>query len=631
MSRIDLAAIFDVLPTSYAVLDTDLRFVAVNGAFLKSSGRARHQLIGQLITEVFPDNPDDPGASATANLTASLRRVLHTGRQDTMPLQKYDVADADGVFHARWWSPVNAPVLDEAGEVVLLLHRAEEVTDYVTERQRQRFESGVDLYDVTGDRYRAEADLYVRGQELRAALTTETAEAQRLAGMVQVALQLSGAETVAQLTDIVIGSGLGVLGAEGGAVAVRAGSGSGSVGDSGEGEVLELTLTDSLGEQARRTFAHVPVDSPLPVAVAAATGEVVVVPDREAALAFTDQMEEVVTSTGLGTWVSLPLQAAGRSLGGLTIAWRDRQDFTDRDFELMSAFAAQCAQTLAAIQVREQERRVAGEQRRLTEALQRSLLTAPFEPDHLQIAVRYLPAAAEAQIGGDWYDCFLTPTGATTIVVGDVAGHDRDAAAAMAQVRNLLRGVSITLCEPPAAVLAGLDRAMHHLGVGVIATAVLAQVEQTPEQKAAGLRTLRWSNAGHPAPVLVAADGRARLLHTSPDLLLGLLPDTERTDHSVTLEPGATVVLYSDGLVERRDAPLQDGMEWLRSTVEGLHHLPVEELCDALLVQVDDSPEDDIALLVLRAHPEDGPRPQEAGPLVLPPTPPREAPPLIQP
>ncbi|NAZ76166.1 SpoIIE family protein phosphatase, partial [Kineococcus sp. T13] len=600
--QVDLATVFDAVPTSYAVLDADLRFVAVNRAFMESSGRSREELIGRRILDVFPDNPADPGTRATANLEASLRRVLRTGRPDTMPLQKYDVAGPDGVFRVRWWSPVNAPVLDEDGRVVLLLHRAEEVTDYVTERLRQRPGSAVDLYDalrdVPAERHQAEADLYVRGQELRAALTTETAAALRLAGMMRVALRLSGAQSVAELTDIVIGSGLGVLGAEGGAVAVRTSAAGGP-------DALELTMTDSLGERARRTFQHVPLDSPLPVAVAAATGEAVVLRDHEASLAFTPQMEEVVTSTGLGSWVSLPLQAAGRSVGGLAIGWREAQAFTERDVELMSAFAAQCAHSLAALQAREQERRVAGEQRRLSEALQRSLLTAPFEPDHLQIAVRYLPAAAQAQIGGDWYDCFLAPSGATTLVVGDVAGHDRDAAAAMAQVRNLLRGVSMTLGEPPAAVLTGLDRAMTHLGVGVIATAVLAQVEQTDAERAAGLRTLRWSNAGHPPPVLLAPDGTARLLQTRADLLLGLLPDAERADHAVTLEPGATVVLYTDGLVERRDAPLQDGVEWLRATLEQLHDLPVEELCDALLARLDGPLGDDVALLVLRAHPED--------------------------
>ncbi|WP_432571214.1 SpoIIE family protein phosphatase [Kineococcus sp. SYSU DK005] len=622
-ARVDLAAIFDAMPTSYAVLDTDLRFVTVNRAFLEGSGRARHELVGRLVRDAFPDNPAHPGTRATENLEASLHRVLSTGRQDTMPVQRYDVAGPDGVFRPRWWSPVNAPVLDDAGRVVLLLHRVEEVTGYVAERQRHLPASGVDPYEAPGVRSPAEADLYVRGQELREALTVETAEAHRLAGMVRVALRLSAAQSVAELTDIVIGSGLGVLGAGGGAVAVRAGTG-------GQ-EALELTLTDSLGERARRTFAHLPLDSPLPVAVAAGTGRTVVLRDREECLAFTPQMEEAVTSTGLGTWVSLPLQAAGRSVGGLTIGWRDPQAFTDRDFELMSAFAAQCAHSLAALQAREQERRVAGEQRRLSEALQRSLLTAPFEPDHLQIAVRYLPAAAEAQIGGDWYDCFLVPTGTTTLVVGDVAGHDRDAAAAMGQVRNLLRGVSITLCEPPAAVLSGLDHAMHQLGVGVLATAVVAQVEQTPAERAAGLRTLRWSSAGHPPPVLLAPDGTARLLQAPPDLLLGLLPDVERTDHAVTLDPGATVVLYTDGLVERRDAPLQDGLEWLRTTLEQLHHLPVEELCDALLARLDGPPEDDVALLVLRAHPEDGPRPGEAGPQVLPPAAPGTAPPLRQP
>lgn len=122
----------------------------------------------------------------------------------------------------------------------------------------------------------------------------------------------------------------------------------------------------------------------------------------------------------------------------------------------------------------------------------------------------------------------MLPDGALTVVIGDVSGHDRQAAATMAQVRNLLRGVSYTLQRSPARALSGPDQAMHVLAVDVFAPTVPAQVEQGLADAAAELRTLRWSNAGHPPPVLITPDGPTRLLDTPPDLLLGLAPETTR-------------------------------------------------------------------------------------------------------
>jgi serine phosphatase RsbU (regulator of sigma subunit) len=240
-------------------------------------------------------------------------------------------------------------------------------------------------------------------------------------------------------------------------------------------------------------------------------------------------------------------------------------------------------------------------ERNLSEALQRSLLTQPPGSGDLQVAVRYQPAAEQAQVGGDWYDAFLLPDGALTMVVGDVAGHDQEAAASMGQLRNLVRGVAYSLQESPAGVLRGLDHAMDGLGVGVIATAVLAQVhERRPAGR--GSVTLCWSNAGHPPPVLIGADGRARLLDTVPDLLLGLDHVTERSDHEVTLGPGDSLLIYTDGLVERRGVSLETSLEWLVDAVDGFHELDPEELCNHLLGLIEGKAEDDIALLVVRSN-----------------------------
>ena len=239
----------------------------------------------------------------------------------------------------------------------------------------------------------------------------------------------------------------------------------------------------------------------------------------------------------------------------------------------------------------------------VSEALQRSLLTDPSQSQHLQIAVRYRPAAAQVQVGGDWYDAFYDATGGTCLVVGDVTGHDRLAAAVMGQIRNLLRALGHTLGAPPGEVLTAVDTAIRDLRVDTLATALLAVVEQTPGQRASGVQTLRWSNAGHPPPLLVAPDGSSRLLTSEADLLLGIDPMTPRADHTVELQPGSIVVLYTDGLVERRGASLDEGLAWLVGATRGQAGLTPDQLCDLLLDGVARTAEDDIALLVMRVRP----------------------------
>ena len=254
------------------------------------------------------------------------------------------------------------------------------------------------------------------------------------------------------------------------------------------------------------------------------------------------------------------------------------------------------------------------------ESLQRSMLTRLPEPDHLHVVARYVPAAKEAQVGGDWYDAFLQPDGATMIVVGDVTGHDIAAAAMMGQLRNLVRGTAYDRDEPPAAVLSRVDRALVGLQVDTLATVVLARIEQTDDDRRQGLRRLRWSNAGHLPPVVLHPDGTVELLDRPNDLLLGLDPTSPRLDHEFVLRPDDIVLLYTDGLVERRDSPLDHGLARLRQALSALAALPLDRLCDELIARiVPADADDDLALVAVRTYPEDGPRPREAGPARVPP------------
>ncbi|MEU4565214.1 PP2C family protein-serine/threonine phosphatase [Micromonospora sp. NPDC023956] len=264
---------------------------------------------------------------------------------------------------------------------------------------------------------------------------------------------------------------------------------------------------------------------------------------------------------------------------------------------------ATVTQALHRAHTRQAERRMATLERELSEKLQHSLLTPPAQPAGLEVAVRYRPATEWAHIGGDWYDSFLQPDGSLALVIGDVAGHDRQAAATMAQIRNLLRGVAYGRPASPAAVLAGLDRAMGGLRVDAFATAILARVEPGDQPARPGTHTLGWANAGHPPPVLVAPDGRTSLLMTPPEVLLGLSGDVVRTDHRVTLAPGSTVVFYTDGLIERRGTVLDEGLADLTDALADQHGSTAEQVCDHLLGRYPASGEDDIALVVLRIPP----------------------------
>ena len=319
--------------------------------------------------------------------------------------------------------------------------------------------------------------------------------------------------------------------------------------------------------------------------------------------------------------VVTPLRGRGRTVGLLS-AFRsaDRGPFSAEDIADLADAAGRAGLAL-------DNARLYSEQASLAAELQHSLMTAPPEPDHLHVVVRYVPAAAAAQVGGDWYDSFLQPDGATNVVIGDVVGHNTAAAAAMGQIRGLLRGIAVTTGEGPAQVLTRVDTAMETLQIDTTATCVIARFEQTPEELERGVTRLRWSNAGHPPPLLVhppAADGTVEvtpLWADRPELLLGLDPTYERGDAVRTVLRGSTVILYTDGLVERRGRLLDEGVRHLGAVVADLVRAGVDldDLCDEVLARmVPGNPEDDIAVVAVHLYPEDRPRPPEAGPEIVP-------------
>jgi len=162
---VDYGAVFAAMPTPCLVLAPDLVILDATDSYLSATGRQRAELVGTHLFTAFPDNPSDPHADGVRNLRASLQRVLDSGQADVMPVQRYDVpAPAAGEFVERWWSPVNAPLLGEDGTVKLVLHRVEDVTEFV----RQRGLAEGERPGNDGRRMQDEAELFSRARELHA-------------------------------------------------------------------------------------------------------------------------------------------------------------------------------------------------------------------------------------------------------------------------------------------------------------------------------------------------------------------------------------------------------------------------------------------------------------------------------
>ena len=431
-------------------------------------------------------------------------------------------------------------------------------------------------------------------RQLRADAERLRASEEGFARMATVALELGSVESLDDLSRVIIDHGLPALGADGGAIVVR---------DDTTG-VVRLVVGHGLGAHVQSTYGELSLDSPLPAVHTARTGERVLLPTREAGLAFTADMATVYEDTRRHGWAFCPMWVGNRLLGSVAASWRDEHDFTVAETGLLEAFTALCAQTLDRLQRFQQQQQSTSALRQMSGALQRSLLTQPSTPAGLDVAVRYEPAAHEAQVGGDWHDAFVTTSGLLTLAIGDVSGHDQMAAAAMGQVRNLLRGLAFDSADSPAVLLSRLDAALRGLQLDTLATAVLAQVEQSPADRTRGVRRLRWSSAGHLPPMLRTPDGQVRVLTTPPDVLLGVDAGTERSERVAELVDGATLLLYTDGLVERRDTVLDDGIDDLRRVFAAVGGGCPEEVCDGIIAAVrDDDHEDDVALLVLRVGP----------------------------
>ncbi|MEU1187309.1 SpoIIE family protein phosphatase [Streptomyces sp. NPDC005859] len=234
--------------------------------------------------------------------------------------------------------------------------------------------------------------------------------------------------------------------------------------------------------------------------------------------------------------------------------------------------------------------------RDIAETLQRALLTDLPATPGLRLAARYLPATYGLNIGGDWYDAFRQPDGSLITVIGDVTGHGLHAAVMMSQLRTALRAYAVD-GGSPGVLLTRLHTFLHHLQPDLYATAVIARFQP-------GEPVLTWAAAGHPPPVLRGPDGRVRTLDAKPGAMLGIPLHQEISDHTVPLEPGSTLALYTDGLVERRAQGIDPGIDRLAAALGAFRAEELDADLDGSAERIlepmlsDSERDDDVCLLL---------------------------------
>ncbi|WP_371680357.1 PP2C family protein-serine/threonine phosphatase [Streptomyces sp. NBC_01276] len=291
----------------------------------------------------------------------------------------------------------------------------------------------------------------------------------------------------------------------------------------------------------------------------------------------------------MSTLLGVAISVRGETYGDLYLSERgDGRAFDVHDENIVVALASAAGIAIDNVRLLEQVRAS-------SEQFQRLLLPTLPDLGPFAAAAIYRPAAEPNALGGDWYDAIPLPDGAVALVIGDVVGHDLQAAAAMAAIRNMLRSLLFELGGPPSAVLTQLDRTLQAITDTPVTTTGLARIEP-----AGGGWRMLWSTAGHVPPLLITPGGPPYYLFAEPGLPLNVDSEQHRPDRTHPLPPGTTVVLFTDGLVEHPDHPIDESLDALAELAAVHASLPLEAFVRALAEGHPSDGHDDMAVLALR-------------------------------
>jgi phosphoserine phosphatase RsbU/P len=297
----------------------------------------------------------------------------------------------------------------------------------------------------------------------------------------------------------------------------------------------------------------------------------------------------ILWRSGIRSLLGVPLVADGRLVGVMHVGTFKPRQFSDDDTSVLQVAAHRIATTLVSEQ--------SAADRSAARTLQQSLLPADLpDVDGLEFASRFVPAE-ELAVGGDWYDAFPLPDGQIGVVVGDVAGRGLGAAVVMGRLRSSLRAHAIESASP-GETLDRLRREFSHFEPQQMATLLYITIS-------AGIDRFTLASTGHLPPIVAVPGHQTALLDCSPSQPVGVSDAARPVDVTCELLPGTTVAMYTDGLVERRTTPIDEGLERLRSAV---YLGPVEDVCNAVMEELigDEAVMDDIALLLFRRLPSAG-------------------------
>ena len=514
------------------------------------AGRLRH--VNRVLCETLGCEPEDLigrtldelGVRADAGIDAEQRADLEAGR-----IARYEV-------ERRLSGPAGTSI-----PVCVSV-------SLTTAREGAAAELILHLQDLR-ERRRAERD---REQLIRAQSARAQAEAasERLRLMQSIAVAALGAEDLEGLLREVLQRLLEALDVDRAAVVLT----------DGEQRVL-ARAANGVELVFERTGAGAPDD--VVARVSQARGPVAILDVASA------ELDASSLGPAISSLLAVPLVAGAQVIGSLHVGTLTRREFDDETVDLLSLAAGRASLAIARTRLYERERKIAQE-------LQRSLLPAGL-PDvpGVELAARYEPGDNGAAVGGDWYDAIALAGGRVAVVIGDVVGRGIEAAATMGQMRSALRAI-LMQADDCGAMAERLNRFALGLGDCVLTTVVLAVFEPATGR-------LRYTNAGHPPPLVLGADGTATYLEGVPAPPMGVVETPRYKQRTVHLQPGSTLLLYTDGLVEKPTQSLDTGLDRLLSAVVAAGAgADVTGLCDRVLREVaGDAQDDDVTMIALHA------------------------------
>jgi signal transduction histidine kinase/DNA-binding NarL/FixJ family response regulator len=355
-------------------------------------------------------------------------------------------------------------------------------------------------------------------------------------------------------------------------------------------DAVRVHVAGQIPTDLRMRYRVVARDAALPIADVLRTGQSVVLDHAGLRLAYPDAVDEL-DRAGIHNLVGVPLQSNdGTTVGSLTFTRADGQDgrpFSSDEVTTIMRVAAMCADAIERVRLYELARQT-------SDSLQHGLLQLELEAPQAVWCARYRPVAEPLEVGGDWYDVFALDDDRLGVTIGDVVGQGLAAATTMGQLRSALSAVALDQ-DDPASAIDGLDRYARRVPGAHMATVAYAIVDPVNQQ-------IHYHAAGHPPPLLVTPDGHARLLEGARSWpLIGAARSRPGAD-TVEFPPGSLLVLYTDGLVERRHRPLGDGLDAMVEAARAAWNLPVGVLCDAVLDALcgTEPARDDIAMVAVR-------------------------------